>query len=94
MHVSTTAMSLIVLPIALVYVTIGVNQSPASVCFVAYPVSLVARTVEPDLDSSACTGFCVFYPFSFVLSPVFKENNRSFNLRNLIIGRHTIIKRR
>ena len=67
-------MSFIFLPLAVVDVSICMDQSAFAVSFVIGPVSFVHAAIRPDLDALALTNLCLFQPFSLILSSILKEH--------------------
>jgi len=62
-------MGLVVLPVAVVDVTVSVDEAPAAVCLVVLPESFVEGAVNPNLNALAV--LLVSDPLALVLSTVF-----------------------
>ena len=67
-------MSLVVLPIAVVNIAIGVDQSASAISFIIFPVAFVQGAVNPDLHTFAI--FAVLaVPLTFILGPVVQSHH-------------------
>lgn len=62
MSVYSAAVRLVVLPVALVDISIGMNEPPSAIGLVVLPVTLVAGSIQPDLDAAAVTDVGVCQP--------------------------------
>ena len=62
MSVYSAPVCLVVLPVPLIDVSIGMNESPSAISLVVLPVPLVAGSVQPDLDAAAITDVGVCQP--------------------------------
>ena len=62
MSVYSSAVRLVVLPVTLIDITIGMNESPSAIGLVVLPVALVSRSVQPDLDAATVTNVGVCQP--------------------------------
>lgn len=70
MHVLTVAVSLIILPLALVHIAICVNESTLSIGLVVSPVSFIERPVCPYLGALTISLIGFYIPFSLVHSAI------------------------
>ena len=66
MKVVTKAVSLVLLPLALVDVTIFVKQATEIVGLIILPVALIQTTIRPNLDAFSLTNLGAFTPLSHV----------------------------
>jgi hypothetical protein len=73
--VGAIAMCFVILPVAVVDVAIGVNQSTLTVGLVVGPVSLIHRAIGPDLDTAALANAQSLQPFAFVAGAVLEEDH-------------------
>ena len=62
MSVYSAAVRLVVLPVALIDISVGMNESPSAIGLVVLPIALVAGSVQPDLDAAAVTDVSVCQP--------------------------------
>lgn len=72
MRINTIAVSLIILPEAVVNVSICMNESSLSVGLVLDPPSFVHAPIRPNLDSATLAHILAIEPFSLVFSPIFE----------------------
>lgn len=70
MLVDAVAMCLIVQPVALVDITVGVNETAFAVGLIIAPVALEIGAVLPDLDASAVA--LAIFPLALVNRSVFE----------------------
>jgi hypothetical protein len=84
-HIATETMSLVVLPLALVYIAISMNQSALSISFVVLPETFVERAVSPDLRALAIALLSNIIPFSLVLCAILKCSLRLLGTLHAII---------
>ena len=73
MCILTKPMSLIILPVAIVNVTIRVDKTAAAVCFVIFPVSFIYAAVGPDLITPSVSLFCLRIPLALVLCAIWQS---------------------
>jgi len=71
MRVGALTFCLIVSPLAIVDVSICMNQLPASICLIVTPHSFIARRVRPHLHSISVSALA--QPLAFVNSSVWKR---------------------
>lgn len=99
MSVDAAAVRLVVLPVALIDIPVGMNESASAVRLVVLPVALVAGAIQPDLDAAAVTdiGVCqptnrnssdTNLPLALVFGTIFQEQDRFLNSdsRVLVVG--------
>ena len=70
--VNTIAMGLVGLPVALVDIAVGVDETAFAVGLVVPPVAFKVRPVLPDLNASAVT--LAIFPLALIDGPVFELN--------------------
>ena len=75
MAVGSMAVRLVILPMAVINITICMDQSSFTVCFVVSPVAFVEGAVGPDLDPLALSDLCLTQPFALVLSAALKKDH-------------------
>ena len=73
MGVLTVTVSLIVFPVAIVDVSVGMDESSTAVGFVMFPVSLIDAAVRPNLISSSVSHLSSNVPHSIILSVVSQD---------------------
>ena len=75
MAVGSVSMSLIVLPVAVVDITISMDQSALSISLIVGPVTLVHGAVRPDLDAFTLSNLLTTKPVSFIACSVLENNH-------------------
>lgn len=75
MAVDTIAMSFVVLPLAIIDVTIGVDKSSFTVGLVIFPPALIHGTVRPYLTTFTLPDILSLDPFSVVFGVVLQLNH-------------------
>lgn len=63
-------MSLIVLPLAIINITIGVDEATLAVCLVISPETFIHGAIGPELNSLTLANLTAFEPLTLVLGPV------------------------
>jgi len=77
MAVDTKAMGLIVEPLAVIDVSISMDEPSFSVSFVFFPPSFVHGTVGPDLTTLALSYVFTYNPLAIISSMILKLNHGS-----------------
>jgi hypothetical protein len=70
MSVNTVSVSLVILPLAIEYITVYVPELSLSMSLIVLPLTLVAGTIGPDLDTTAVSNRSA--PLSFVDRTIFE----------------------
>ena len=70
MWVYTLSVCFIFYPLAIIYITIWMNQSSNSVSFIIFPVAFIHWTVRPDLSASTLSNISSFAPLSCKASTI------------------------
>jgi len=71
--VGSKPVCLVVLPLAIIDITVCMNQSAFTIGLIVSPVSLVHGTVGPDLNALALTNVRATEPLALVLRTVFED---------------------
>ena len=77
MAIGAVAMCFIILPVAIIDVSIRMYQSSFPVRFIIGPVAFVEGAVGPDLDALALSDLSLAQPFSLVLGTALEQDHRT-----------------
>ena len=92
MAVSSAAVSLVILPVAIVDVAVSMNESALSVRFVVSPVAFIHTAVGPDLDTLALSSLRAAKPLTLISCSIFENNHlAALTGPKLLLKCHVII---
>ena len=66
-------MCLVILPIAIIYVTICVDEATSTICFVYLPVAVIDATIGPDLMTAPMSLISLSVPFAIVFGAILQN---------------------
>jgi hypothetical protein len=78
MTIDAVAMRLVLNPLTFIQISISMNESPLTVCFVIVPPALVNRTIRPNLFSLALLNVSTNNPLTLVAGMIYLLNQGPF----------------
>merc|ERR1711957_702326 len=93
MAIDTESMGFIIKPLAVIDISVSMDESSFSICLVLFPPSLVHGTVWPNLSSFSLSDILSFNPLSVIFSVILKLDHCSvFNGLFTMVGLFIVVE--